>query len=360
LGLKLTAKRHDITLKDILMISLKKSIDVLEQMQSRIQVSLDSYVKVLLALERAAEVMAGDEGSQLRNDLKGVMMELNAQAPPQVIEQSSVKSERAIHNLAQLINQKELEYKQIIRLVAEASATMVQSGSSHSEQLKQFAAQIDSVSRLDTIAEVRKQLASRASELRDIAVCIQEEGRQKASKLEKELQKAQQQLKAAELLAETDALTGVGNRRRAESTIRTAIEVGRHVSLIVFDVNGFKQINDTYGHSQGDQLLKAIAHQISQCVRGSDVVCRWGGDEFLIVLEHAPLAIAEDTAKRIHADAFGEFVLSRSGESVRVSVTANSGVAEHRVGESATDLFERADQMLYQRKAAKKNPARSK
>src|SRR5262249_27370586 len=98
---------------------------------------------------------------------------------------------------------------------------------------------------------------------------------------------------------------------------------------------------------------KAVACQITKCVRDSDVVCRWGGDEFLVILEHAPLAVAEETAKRIQTDAFGEFVLSRGSENVRVSVTANSGVAEYRAGETATEFFERADQMLYERKAAK-------
>src|SRR5579884_1436901 len=205
------------------MISLKQSMDVLDRAHLRAQVSLDSYVRVLLALEQAAEVMAGEGGHHLREDLKGLLLRLNAETPPRVIQQTSQQSEKAIGKLAELINRKELEYKQIIRIVAEAGASMVESGSAHGEQIRKYASQIDSVSRLDSISEIRHQLAMRVSELKEAAIRIQEEGRMKASKLETEIQEIRQKLKVAETSALTDALTAVGNRRMAEEAMQAAI-----------------------------------------------------------------------------------------------------------------------------------------
>jgi predicted signal transduction protein with EAL and GGDEF domain len=89
-----------------------------------------------------------------------------------------------------------------------------------------------------------------------------------------EVRRAQEQLKDAEILAYTDALTGLGNRRKAEAAIQEAIAATPPLSLLVFDMNGFKAINDRYGHNQGDQLLKVVAQRMRGAVRDTEVVCR--------------------------------------------------------------------------------------
>jgi diguanylate cyclase (GGDEF)-like protein len=160
-----------------------------------------------------------------------------------------------------------------------------------------------------------------------------------------EIRRAQEQLKDAELLAYTDALTGLGNRRRAETAIQEAIAAAHPLSLLVFDMNGFKAINDRYGHNQGDQLLKVVAQRIRSAVRDTDVVCRWGGDEFVVILPDSSLADAHGKARQIQARAFGEVLLNRANEGIRVSVGAGVGVAQYESGETAMELFERADQL---------------
>jgi diguanylate cyclase (GGDEF)-like protein len=165
-----------------------------------------------------------------------------------------------------------------------------------------------------------------------------------------EVRRAQEQLKDAEILAHTDALTGLGNRRKAEAAIQEAIAATHPFSLLVFDMNGFKAINDSYGHNQGDQLLKVVAQRIRCAVRDTDVVCRWGGDEFVVVIPGSSLADAEAKARQIQARAFGEFILNRGSEGIRVNVGAGVGVAEYESGETATEFFERADQLLLEEK----------
>jgi diguanylate cyclase (GGDEF)-like protein len=165
-----------------------------------------------------------------------------------------------------------------------------------------------------------------------------------------EIRRTHEQLKDAEILAQTDALTGLGNRRRAESAIQEAIVANNLFCLLVFDLNGFKAINDLHGHNQGDQLLKIVAQRIRSVVRDADVVCRWGGDEFVVIIRHSSLADAEARAGQIQARAFGEFILNRGNEVISVSVGAGVGAAEYKPGETAAEFFERADQLLLEEK----------
>jgi diguanylate cyclase (GGDEF)-like protein len=165
-----------------------------------------------------------------------------------------------------------------------------------------------------------------------------------------EIRRTHEQLKDAEILAHTDVLTGLGNRRKAEAAIQQAIAATRPFSLLVFDMNGFKTINDCYGHTQGDQLLKAVAQRMRNAVRDTDVVCRWGGDEFVVIIRDSSIADAEARARQIQTHAFGEFLLNRGSEGIRVRVGAGVGAAEYNTGETAAEFFERADQLLLKEK----------
>ena len=343
------------------MLSLKKSMDLYGDTQSKARTSLDTIRRVLSALERAAEILAEEESLLFREELISVRHQLEGDADPQVIEESGEQVEKGLngfaHGVAKVRDRKEQEYKQIIRIVAEAGVTMAKGGSSQSEELTQFAAKIDTVSRLASIAEIRKELAGRVSELKLMATRIHADGQAKAQALENEIRNVHEKLKVAETLAETDALTGLGNRRMAESAMQAAIDSGRAFSLLVFDLNGFKAINDRHGHLQGDQLLKAVAQQMKACVRESDTVCRWGGDEFVVLMRDTPLAIAEERAVRIQNNACGQFILGDGEKSVRVNIGSSVGIAQYRLGESANDFFRRADKIMYERKAQRKAAA---
>jgi len=340
------------------MISLKRSMEVLDEKEARLAAWLDEYTGLLGALESAADVLAGKDGLPFRKQMKEVRLQLVPEVVAKAIKQNGEKVEKDLdrfaRQVAEVTERKEWEYKQIIRIVAEAGATMIRSGSSQSEELRQFATKIGSVSCLESVGELRKQLTSRVAELKEIADRIQEDGQARARVLENNLRKVQEKLNVAETLAETDALTGLGNRRMAENTMRTAISSGAPFSLIVLDLDGFKSVNDHYGHPQGDELLKAIALQIKESVRESDVLCRWGGDEFVVLLANTPLAGAEQRAAQIQANAFGQFVLGHAGKSIVVNITASAGTAQHHPGESPSELFERADRILYERKSQRR------
>ena len=339
------------------MISLKRYLDDWDDLRSRGRLTFEAYLGALEALESAVGAMAAGEGQQFLRELRVILAYLRADPSPANIKRSRADLEQAIKALVEVINQRELEYLEIIRIMADAGATMAQTGAAHGEELRQIAGKVESITHLDSIVEVRRQLVAHMDELRSMAERVQEESAAKAREWERELASAREKLRATAVLAETDSLTGLGNRRRAESAVEEGIANGEALSVLLLDLDNFKAVNDAHGHAQGDSLLKAFVNSVRRCLRDSDLMCRWGGDEFVAIMYGATLEAAQDVVERIRSQAFGEFVLERAGQSAVVYVGASIGAVAHRPNESASELLERADQMMYEEKARSQRSA---
>ena len=152
-------------------------------------------------------------------------------------------------------------------------------------------------------------------------------------------------------LAMMDPLTGLYNRRFAEQ--RLAAEVSRSerkghpLTVLMLDLNNFKQINDTHGHAAGDQVLKEFAFRLNKVIRGSDLAVRLGGDEFLVLLPECTTEQLQIVLGRL-----GSIEVERQGH--KISVTFSAGWKQYEVGDRPDELLERADQVLYAKKRASK------
>ncbi len=163
----------------------------------------------------------------------------------------------------------------------------------------------------------------------------------------------QQKAEENRQLAETDALTGAASRYRLERVIKQ--ECGRSrrfhqsFSVIAMDVDDFKQINDNYGHSAGDQTLVNIVALVRTHIREIDLIARWGGDEFMVVLPNTGLADG-----RLVADKLRELIV-QSRVCEQLDITLSFGLAEYLPDEPMSQLMVRVDRALYQAKLAGKN-----
>lgn len=159
--------------------------------------------------------------------------------------------------------------------------------------------------------------------------------------------------KRVELLAVTDPLTLLFNRSKLNTTIRNEIKRSQRnhlvYSVILFDLDHFKDINDNYGHSVGDSVLITVASITRQRAREIDVVGRWGGEEFLIVCIDTDLNGAVKLAEELRA-AIANYTFDIIGQ-----VTSSFGVAEYQPGESESQLLDRVDRALYQAKENGRN-----
>jgi two-component system, cell cycle response regulator len=157
----------------------------------------------------------------------------------------------------------------------------------------------------------------------------------------------------------TDALTGLYNRRYMESHLATLAEQAsarsKPLALMMIDIDYFKSINDGHGHDAGDDVLREFAVRIRKSIRGIDLACRYGGEEFVVVMPETDLGVAGMVAERIRrAIASNPFSVS-SGQS-RLDVTISIGLATlDAKGEQIADVLKRADQALYRAKRDGRN-----
>ena len=160
-------------------------------------------------------------------------------------------------------------------------------------------------------------------------------------------------------LAVTDGLTGLNNRRYLDNHLKLLFERatvrGRALSVCLTDIDRFKSINDTYGHDAGDEVLKELAARIRSTVRGADLACRYGGEEFVVVMPDTTLDMATTIAERLRGAIEGKpFRLGPSGQ--ELNVTASLGISTLSPGvQGPSQLMKAADQALYEAKSAGRN-----
>jgi two-component system cell cycle response regulator len=160
-------------------------------------------------------------------------------------------------------------------------------------------------------------------------------------------------------LAVTDALTGLYNRRYMESHLGTLVNYAAHrgkaISLLVIDIDFFKAVNDTHGHDVGDQVLKEFSRRIRKNIRGIDMACRLGGEEFVLVMPETNMAEAYVIGERLRMAISGQdFSVADIAESL--TITVSIGIAALEGAEDSADaLLKRADKALYRAKRDGRN-----
>ena len=210
-------------------------------------------------------------------------------------------------------------------------------------QAAQLAAAARQAQELEHQVEVRN--AELSERLRDLT-----EARRSAEQANQSLQRALDQLEQA---ASTDRLTGAWNRRRFEEAVLPEIALAHRrrdpLALLMFDLDHFKRVNDTYGHGAGDTVLAGTAQTVRQHLRASDSLVRWGGEEFLVMAPATRLDGALGLAEKLRAS-----VAAIDFPGVG-HVTMSLGVSEYALGEKLEEWIDRTDQALYRAKAEGRN-----
>jgi diguanylate cyclase (GGDEF)-like protein len=178
---------------------------------------------------------------------------------------------------------------------------------------------------------------------------LRDRERRKTDELEQTLRLLEQAQAQLAVQASQDPLTGLANRRSVDSHLEVRSKGETPFSIIYMDLNGFKKINDTYGHQAGDDLLKQVGARLRLAFRSTDIVGRWGGDEFVALVDSS-LADAKIHVSRITEWLSKDFVITSGDVEQQVNVGAAVGVATWRPGETVTEVLQRADAEMYEQK----------
>lgn len=158
----------------------------------------------------------------------------------------------------------------------------------------------------------------------------------------------------------TDTLTGLANRYAFDKSLQREIELAERreapLALVVLDLDHFKHINDTHGHSTGDEVLKRLAAEIRETLRRSDICFRYGGEEFVVILSDTDLQAAWFVAERLRQ---AVLKLQFASSQTTFSLSISAGVSIHQTGDDIFSIFDRADHALFEAKAAGRNQIKS-
>jgi diguanylate cyclase len=174
-----------------------------------------------------------------------------------------------------------------------------------------------------------------------------------------EVAQLRERLESVRREALTDPLTGIPNRKAFDTELEHAMEGAVKsrdpMSLLMCDIDHFKQFNDTWGHQTGDQVLKLVANCISENVKGRDTAARFGGEEFAVVLPQTELADAVRLAYQIRSKVESKKLVKKSTGDILGVITISIGVAQYDMKEGTESLIQRADACLYAAKRMGRN-----
>ena len=242
------------------------------------------------------------------------------------------------------------EMDQVVAMIQAA----VGSSSSYSESLADASQQLVSTDTPEGLRAIVETLVHNTRSMRETNEAL--EARLKASK--QEINLLQENLEAVRTESLTDPLTSLANRKYFDLALTKAISdaaSGEPLSLMMTDIDHFKNFNDSYGHLTGDQVLRLVAMSLKHNVKGQDIAARYGGEEFGVILPNTVLRSAVTVADHIRRAVMTKELMKRSTGEHLGRVTISIGVATLRPGDTVASLIERADACLYAAKRSGRN-----
>jgi len=312
---------------------------------------LDCYLSAILEIAQTVDAVSPEIAASVRESLLSLWSRLSADPSPAAIEESRSELHQILQDFCErsrLQNQAlARDLNQTLSMVTRTEDSSAGRNVQYVERLVDFVDRLESAVRSGDLP----RLAAQTSELRDFAESIELDSRDDFARLRHKMIEIQDRLHEVELLATLDPLTGVANRRDLDRELAARIAARQEFCVLLFDLNGFKEINDRFGHLYGDEVLKQLAARLGGQVRAHDYVCRWGGDEFVAILA-CDLTIAESRSRQIADRLNGPYRIMGPGRETRVDVAVTVGLVQYCAGESPEQLFRRVDESMYRQKHA--------
>jgi diguanylate cyclase (GGDEF)-like protein len=346
------------------LISLKKYLDMrVDEVRVNETVSSDllaalvaSYRSALLSIGRTGTRAFPALGSDLQNTLEILEHRLAKDLSPAVVKETGEQMTNQLRQWGERVaahsEAEGAKLKELLILLAQTAASVGGRDQSNTKNLDQFMARLGTIANLNDLTQMRTSLVQQATELKTYVDKMKQESNNLVSQLQTKVSGYEEKLKKAEEFARRDSLTGLANRRIIEERIESRIVLGGPFCVIMADMNRLKKVNDTHGHQAGDELLQQFSNELKSSFRTFDLVGRWGGDEFVIVLD-GDAVVAQTQIGRLQKWVFGDYTIhpAKGAAAIKIKVDAAVGMAEWRPGESKLSLIERADAAMYAQKA---------
>lgn len=251
------------------------------------------------------------------------------------------------------------EMRDMLAVFIERLSAMSQTTGSFQSKLEDSARQIEQAKSMAEIAPVLKEVVGATRAMASESQVVRDElrsMREHANTTEAEIAKLHQELDRVSTQARHDPLTGALNRKGLEEALEREISTVRRketpLCMALLDIDNFKKLNDTLGHSTGDEALKHLATVARECMRPQDTLARYGGEEFVILLPDTPMDKGIEAMTRLQRELTKRFFLAGAE---KILITFSAGVAQLANDEKGMEAIRRADQAMYLAKRAGKN-----
>jgi diguanylate cyclase len=268
--------------------------------------------------------------------------------------------ERELGRARGAIREREGGLREIIAVMMEAVNQLLGDSKAFQAGLLGESDQMAKLLDTDDIHQLKRRVTDHVDELRKAVVEKQKRDEVSQSKLIRRVELLQTRLSEAEQEASSDPLTGVANRRAFDRAVQrlvaTANQGGRPLAMAMIDADHMKHMNDTHGHQIGDRVLIGLVQHVQACVRKTDFLARYGGDEFALVMPDMTASEAESRLSTLVQQIAGtRFEYDKNGERGAVHFTISCGLSPFAPGDTPEELVKRADDALYDAKKAGKN-----
>ena len=260
------------------------------------------------------------------------------------------------------LEEREKELRDIIAMLSSAITSLDSENQDYNRKIITQSQQIEKIGFLDDLKQIKQTLTKEITHLRDTVREKSKRDKSRMNELASKVSGLKDELQQVRSEAERDGLTGVYNRKTFDLYIEELIKRNANVpspfSLMLIDVDNFKIINDTHGHTVGDRVLASVAGHCRRQIRGDDFLARYGGEEFVVILPNASLRNAHKKAKFLCKEfASTRYSLDGQPDGETLSLTVSIGVSAYNKGDTSTAIIDRADKALYDAKHSGKNKA---
>lgn len=257
------------------------------------------------------------------------------------------------------LTNKEGEFKKIIQILSQGISTLNSENETFNHRIQLGSEKLEKITQLNDLRKMKLELAAEVSQMKATIERKKEQDTKQMKVLSSEVEYLKDELKKTKSASMADGLTGAYNRLAFDAHILGLISNKMaSFSLMLLDIDDFKQINDTHGHQVGDRVIMALVQKCKQSIRSEDFLARYGGEEFVLILPGASLKQSLKRANLLCKEiAETQYALGDVKQGGTLSFKVSIGVSKRRAQDTVESVIERADQALYAAKRAGKNQA---
>jgi diguanylate cyclase len=321
-----------------------------ERFATRFQALLKAFLGVAAALPKTAVPASPETSKRYKESLDQVTAPLKDDPEVKAIDEAGKGAVERIEEISRANNAVLAEFdatmKDVASTVAAAIGAIKGHGERHNSSLAKLADGFESLARVEDVGELRRRLREDVGKLRQSVEVMRRESEESTRNFESRIAVFEQRLENARKGSDTDRLTNLGSRRVAERYLQQIPRRAGPVGIVLFDIEGFRLINERYGPPFGDSLLQSVSQILRHKFPEEGALFRWGADEFLVIADGALPGRADLIRGICDSCAGATYTTYASGAQQRVSIQIAWGAAQYSPGDSVEDLYRHAREGL--------------